>query len=167
MPSHKPTLSAGVGWMAKKIKAERRKQFAQKAYHQLVSRKRAKVPIIRNVIVAFLVGGCIAVIGQVLFMLFVYLGFPEEQAGDPTVATLILIASVLTGFGVWDVFGQCAGAGAGVPVTGFANSIVSSALEFKRECQTAGCSSSTEPANPCSPGAQVAVAARLFCADTL
>lgn len=119
--------------MPKKTKAEQRKQFEQKAYHQLVSRKRAKVPIVRNVIVAFLVGGSISVIGQALFMLFVHLGFPEEQAGDPTVATLILIASVLTGFGVWDVFGQFAGAGAGVPVTGFANAIVSSALEFKRE----------------------------------
>ncbi|MBT9133624.1 MAG: hypothetical protein DDT38_00347 [Firmicutes bacterium] len=97
----------------------------------MVAKARTKIPIARNVIVAFLVGGFISVCGQVLMMLFVSLGFPEEKAGDPTVAALILIASVLTG--LWDVIGQFAGAGAGVPVTGFANSIVSSALEFKRE----------------------------------
>ncbi|MBT9153465.1 MAG: hypothetical protein DDT39_00122 [Firmicutes bacterium] len=97
----------------------------------MVAKARTKIPIARNVIVAFLVGGFISVCGQVLMMLFVSLGFPEEKAGDPTVAALILIASVLTGLGVWDVIGQFAGAG--VPVTGFANSIVSSALEFKRE----------------------------------
>ncbi len=119
--------------MAKRTQAERRKQFEEKAYQQMVAKTRTKVPIARNVIVAFLVGGFISVCGQVLMMLFVSLGFPEEKAGDPTVAALILIASVLTGLGVWDVIGQFAGAGAGVPVTGFANSIVSSALEFKRE----------------------------------
>ncbi|MBT9177008.1 MAG: hypothetical protein DDT20_01337 [Firmicutes bacterium] len=104
--------------MAKRTQAERRKQFEQKAYQQMVAKTRTKIPIARNVIVAFLVGGFISVIGQVLMMLFVSLGFPEEKAGDPTVAALILIASVLTGLGVWDVIGQFAGAG--VPVTGFA-----------------------------------------------
>lgn len=119
--------------MAKRTKAEQRKQFEQKAYNQMVTKKRAKIPIARNVIVAFLVGGSISVFGQVLMMLFMRLGFSEEKAGDPTVATLILIASILTGLGIWDILGQFAGAGAGVPVTGFANAMVSSALEFKRE----------------------------------
>jgi len=119
--------------MSKQSKAAQRQQKQQKDYQKLVARKRTKIPLFRNIVVAFLVGGFISVVGQALMFLFVHLGYPEEQAGDPTVATLILIASLLTGLGVWDVIGQFAGAGAGVPVTGFANSIVSSALEFKRE----------------------------------
>lgn len=70
---------------------------------------------------------------QGLIFFYIWLGFKEEQAASPMVATLILIASILTGLGVWDYLGQFAGAGVGVPVTGFANSIVSSAIEFKRE----------------------------------
>ncbi|NQD52019.1 SpoVA/SpoVAEb family sporulation membrane protein, partial [Bacillus altitudinis] len=54
-------------------------------------------------------------------------------AGNPTVATLILISSILTGIGIYDKIGQFAGAGSAVPVTGFANSMTSAALEHKSE----------------------------------
>lgn len=59
--------------------------------------------------------------------------FSKENAGNPTVATLILIAAILTAFGWYDKLGQFAGAGSAVPVTGFANSITSAALEHKSE----------------------------------
>ena len=60
-------------------------------------------------------------------------GTASAGRGNPTVTTLIFIAALLTGFGVYDKIGQFAGAGAGVPVTGFANSIASAALEHKTE----------------------------------
>lgn len=119
--------------MGKNANAKQRQQLQYKDYQQLAKQKQLKRPILRNVCVAFLVGGFICVIGQAITMFFIRIGFKEETAGNPTVATLIFIAAVLTGLGVWDVIGQFAGAGAGVPVTGFANAIVSSAMEFKRE----------------------------------
>jgi len=62
-----------------------------------------------------------------------YFNFSKEQAGNPTVATLIFLSALLTGLGVYDKIGQFAGAGSAVPVTGFANSIVSAALEHRSE----------------------------------
>lgn len=119
--------------MGKNPKAKQREQLQYKDYKQLAKHKQLKIPVLRNTIVAFLVGGFICVIGQALNLLFMSFGLTQEQAGNPTVAVLIFVAALLTGLGIWDVIGQFSGAGAGVPVTGFANSIVSSALEFKRE----------------------------------
>ncbi len=121
--------------MAVKTKKQKMKheQTLNKEYQQLAQQKRLKIPVLRNLIVAYLVGGTICVIGQAIGRFYIGLGFKPEEAGNPTVATLIFIASVLTGLGVYDVLGQFAGAGTAVPVTGFANSVVSAALEFKRE----------------------------------
>lgn len=89
---------------------------------------------LRNCIRAFWTGGLICVIGQGIENLYVtFFDFTENGAGDPTSATLILIAALLTGFGIYDKIGQFAGAGSLVPVTGFANSITSAALEHKSE----------------------------------
>ena len=62
-----------------------------------------------------------------------YFHFSEQEAGNPTVATLVLLSVILTGCGVYDKIGQFAGAGSAVPVTGFANSMASAALEHKSE----------------------------------
>ena len=62
-----------------------------------------------------------------------FFDFTEETAGNPTVATLIIITMFLTGFGVYDHIGQFAGAGTAVPVTGFANAVISSAIEHRTE----------------------------------
>jgi stage V sporulation protein AC len=72
-------------------------------------------------------------LGQAILNLFIALGVPEQQAGNPTVATVILIAAVMTGFGIFDDIARVAGAGIAVPVTGFANSVTSMAIEFRRE----------------------------------
>lgn len=66
------------------------------------------------------------------FYMFAF-DFSEENVGNPTVATLILISALLTGLGVYDKLGQFAGAGSAVPVTGFANSMTSAALEHRSE----------------------------------
>ncbi len=113
----------------------KREQALNQEYQAIAKRQQKdhKIPVLRNLLVAFIVGGLICVVGQAISNLFIGLGFKPEEAGNPTVATLILVAAVLTGLGVYDVLGQFAGAGSAVPVTGFANAVVSAALEFKRE----------------------------------
>lgn len=105
----------------------------EKKFQKKVKEKSPKIPVIRNCIVAFIVGGGICVIGQFIKEFYIQLGFDPEKAGDPTTATIILIAAVLTGLGVFDKIAQFCGAGTAVPVTGFANSMVSAALEFRSE----------------------------------
>lgn len=93
-----------------------------------------KPAYVKNCVRAFWTGGLICVIGQGIANFYIYFfEFNEATAGSPTTATLILIAALLTGFGVYDKIGQFAGAGSLVPVTGFANSITSAALEHKSE----------------------------------
>lgn len=96
-------------------------------------------PWAKNGLRAFLVGGAICLIGQGLQDLFVHIfHFSEKSAGNPTVAVLIIFSVLLTGFGVYDVFAQWAGAGSAVPVTGFANAVASAALEHKSEGYVVG-----------------------------
>ncbi|MUV36306.1 Stage V sporulation protein AC [Lentibacillus sp. JNUCC-1] len=66
-------------------------------------------------------------------MYIYYFNFTEETAGNPTIATLIFITMILTGLGWYDKLGQFAGAGSAVPVTGFGNSVISSAIEYRTE----------------------------------
>jgi stage V sporulation protein AC len=103
-------------------------------YQQIAKKHQPKPKVFSNCFKAFVVGGTICMFGQALMEMYVdWFGFKPEKAGDPTVATLILIACILTGLGVYDNIGQWAGAGAAVPVTGFANSIASAALEHRAE----------------------------------
>jgi len=107
---------------------------AQEKYQQLEKKHEIKRPVIKNCFRAFLVGGTICLIGQAISV-FYYTFFPftERTAGDPTVATLIFISVLLTGFGVYDRIAQFAGGGTAVPVTGFANSVASAAIEHRTE----------------------------------
>ncbi|TLS35655.1 stage V sporulation protein AC [Pseudalkalibacillus caeni] len=103
-------------------------------YKNNVKSYQPKPPYLANCLKAFIVGGFICAIGQVISNFYIYFfNFTEQTAGNPTVATLILFAALLTGMGVYDKIGQFAGAGSAVPVTGFANSITSAALEHKSE----------------------------------
>jgi stage V sporulation protein AC len=106
----------------------------QQQYQALAKKHEPPRPLLKNFVCAFLVGGAICAIGQLIQMFFIRFGdFDEKTAGNPTVAVLILIAAILTGIGVFDRIAQWAGAGTSVPVTGFSNSIVSAALEHKSE----------------------------------
>lgn len=88
----------------------------------------------KNVLKAFFVGGFICVIGQAFTYMYIYFfNFTEQTAGNPTVATMVFLAMLLTGFGLYDHLGQFAGAGSAVPVTGFGNSVISAAIEHKTE----------------------------------
>lgn len=103
-------------------------------YKKNIKPYQPKPKYFRHCVRAFWTGGLICAIGQGIENFYVtFFDFTENTAGDPTSATLILIAALLTGFGVYDKIGQFAGAGSLVPVTGFANSITSAALEHKSE----------------------------------
>ncbi|WP_223702442.1 stage V sporulation protein AC [Sutcliffiella deserti] len=103
-------------------------------YKENIKKFQPKPPYFLNCLKAFLVGGFICLIGQGIQNFYIRVfDFSEKQAGNPTVATLILFAALLTGFGVYDKLGQFAGAGSAVPVTGFANSMVSAAMEHRSE----------------------------------
>lgn len=106
----------------------------QQAYLEKIKPLQPKTPYVLNAFKAFMVGGFICLIGQGITNFYItFFNFTEQTAGNPTVATLILIASLLTGFGVYDKIGQFGGAGSIVPVTGFANAVTSAALEHKSE----------------------------------
>lgn len=106
----------------------------QQNYQQLQKRHELKRPVVKNCIKAFLVGGIICTIGQAISYFYIYFfNFTEQTAGNPTVATMVFISLLLTGFGVYDHIGQYAGAGSAVPVTGFGNSVISAAIEHRTE----------------------------------
>ncbi len=93
-----------------------------------------KRPVLKNCLRAFLVGGLICTLGQLLQWIFInYFGFTEKSAGNPAMAILIILSALFTGLGVFDHLAQWAGAGTAVPVTGFANSIASAAIEHRTE----------------------------------
>src|SRR5690625_5091301 len=106
----------------------------KKQYSTLQQKHEVKRPIVTNCIKAFLVGGTICLIGQIIATFYIhFFDFTEKTSGNPTVATLIIITMFLTGFGLYDHIGQFAGAGTAVPVTGFANAVISSAIEHRSE----------------------------------
>ncbi|HYE11465.1 MAG TPA: stage V sporulation protein AC [Patescibacteria group bacterium] len=107
---------------------------AQQKYQAFAKEREPKRPVLKNCIRAFIVGGLICTLGQGLQEMYIkYFNFTEKTAGDPTVATLIIISVTLTGLGVYDHIAQWAGAGTAVPVTGFANTIASASIEHRSE----------------------------------
>lgn len=106
----------------------------QQEYQEFAKVMEPKRPVFKNCVKAFFVGGLICAFGQLLQWLFItYFGFTEKTAGDPTSASLIIISVLLTGLGIYDHIGQWAGAGTAIPVTGFANSMASAAIEHRTE----------------------------------
>lgn len=103
-------------------------------FKKVLEKDKIKRPVVQNAIKAFLVGAIIAVIAQGLIDLFMKV-FKLKQATSISMMsiTLVFIAAVLTGLGVYDKIGQFAGAGSIIPITGFSNSMTSAALESKSE----------------------------------
>ncbi|MFB7303574.1 stage V sporulation protein AC [Heyndrickxia sporothermodurans] len=103
-------------------------------YDQLEKKHEIKRPLLKNCIRAFFIGGLICVIGQAVTYFYIYFfNFTEQTAGNPTVATMVFFAMLLTGFGMYDKLGQFSGAGSAVPVTGFGNAVISAAIEHQTE----------------------------------
>lgn len=104
-----------------------------KEYDKMAKKASPPSPKISNCVKAFVFGGGICAFGQFLNWGFEKLGFSEDYVKALTPSVLIIIAAILTGVGVFDKIAKHAGAGTIVPITGFANSVVSPALEFKSE----------------------------------
>lgn len=106
----------------------------KKAYIELVKKTTPKSKEFKTLPLAFAVGGFICCIGEALNLVYrTYLPIGEVTASQLTSITLIFLGSFLTGIGVYDKIGRVAGAGSIIPITGFANSVVSPAMEFNRE----------------------------------
>lgn len=105
-----------------------------KKYEEVIKNHEVKPNYLKNAAVSFLFGGLICVGGQLLIEMYIHwFGFVRDTASTLALVTVILLASILTGLGFYDEFGQIAKAGAFVPITGFANSLTSAALESKSE----------------------------------
>lgn len=108
-------------------------QKAQQEYDKMVKKASPNSPIFTNCLKAFVSGGLICAGGQLLLNLFLNRNFTENEAALCVSITLIGISAVLTALGLYEKLGKFCGAGTIVPITGFANSVVSPAIEFKKE----------------------------------
>lgn len=104
-----------------------------KQYDEMTKRASPPTKSYKTIPAAFLVGGLICTLGQALNNLFIYWGIPKDDAPTVTSIVLIFLAALLTGLDVYNSIAKFAGAGTLVPITGFSNSVVSPALEFKSE----------------------------------
>ena len=104
-----------------------------KEYNRYVARLAEKSPLGRDLLGAFCIGGLICVLGQLILNGYKALELPEQDAATATSVTLIFLSAVLTGLSLYDDIAKFAGAGTIVPITGFANAMVSPAIEFKAE----------------------------------
>lgn len=102
-------------------------------YIQYVASKAPKSTYVKNTVLAFVIGGAICTLGQGFLNMFLRFGLEKNDASSATTVLLIFISALLTGLKIYDNIAKYAGAGTLVPVTGFANSIVSPAMEFKSE----------------------------------
>lgn len=107
--------------------------ISNEQYGKMVKKASPKSPIALDCIKAFLIGGAICCFGQLLFYIFRKCGSSLDESRALVSITLIVLTAVLTGIGVFDRIAKHAGAGTVVPITGFANSVVSPAMEFKSE----------------------------------
>ena len=104
-----------------------------KEYNDYVDKKSPNSPILKNCFNAFWVGGLICTIGQIIMNICKERGFDQTTSGTIVSIILIAISAFLTGLNIFNKIGKFAGAGSLVPITGFANSIVSPAMEYKSE----------------------------------
>ncbi|MGN0670922.1 MAG: stage V sporulation protein AC [Oscillospiraceae bacterium] len=107
--------------------------ISNQEYGELAKRVSPPSSMAKTIPMAFLIGGAICTLGEALLNMYAALGFSQDDAGALTSMSLIFLSALLTGFKLYDRIAQVAGAGTLVPITGFANSIVSPALEFKSE----------------------------------
>lgn len=105
----------------------------QKEYNKYVEKKSPNSPILKNCFNAFWVGGLICSIGQIIMNFCLYKGMDNTSASTVVSISLIIISAILTSLNIFNRIGKFAGAGSLVPITGFANSIVSPAIEYKSE----------------------------------
>lgn len=117
-----------------------KKSDSDKAYKKRAEELTPNSPIIKNCIFAFLSGGSICVFGECLFNLFQAFSFEESDSRTMVSIILIIITAILTGIGIYDKLAKHLGAGVAVPISGFANSVCSPAIEYSVEGHILGTS---------------------------
>lgn len=109
------------------------KKITKHEYQKMVDEKAPGSHVVRNLFAAFITGGAICSIGQIVMLIFQALEADKETTSAATSIVMIFLGAFLTGINVYDSIGKFGGAGASVPITGFSNSIVSPAMEYKKE----------------------------------
>ena len=107
--------------------------MTEKEYGKLVKDMSPKSPIVKDCLLAFLVGGAICALGQLIMNAYVALGVDQKTAGSAMSMTLVALSALFTGLSLYDDLAKFAGAGTLVPITGFANAVAAPAVEFKTE----------------------------------
>lgn len=107
--------------------------MSNKDYDKFVQKRAEKSPIVKNCLFAFVIGGAICVLGQAIMDGFTALGLEKTDAGTATSVSLVALSALLTGLNLYNKLGRFGGAGTLVPITGFANAVVSPAMDFKTE----------------------------------
>lgn len=107
--------------------------ISNQEYSELTKKRSPNSKLYKTLPKAFVIGGLICTLGEGLLNLYGYLGLDEKQAGAITSMTLIFLSALLTGLEIYDRIAQHGGAGTLVPITGFANAVVSPAIDFKSE----------------------------------
>ena len=102
-------------------------------YQQYVKQRAQKSPLVKDVVLAFIIGGLICVVGQLIQNGWSAAGLNQEDAGTATSCSLVALSALLTGLNLYNKLGRFGGAGTLVPITGFANAVVSPAIDFKSE----------------------------------
>lgn len=107
-------------------------------YAKYVQARARKSPIVKDTALAFVIGGAICVLGQLIRNFWMSRGLELEDAGTATSCTLIFLSALLTGLNLYNKIARFGGAGTLVPITGFANAVVSPAIDFKSEGMVMG-----------------------------
>ncbi len=102
-------------------------------YQQMTQEMMPKRPVLRNAVIAFVVGGLICVVGQGVQGFFMHQGMTTKEASAPTAVVMIGLGALLTGLGWYDRIVKHSGMGGTLPITGFANAMVAPAMEFRTE----------------------------------
>ena len=104
-----------------------------KSYKKYAKERAKKSPLAKDALMAFLIGGAICMLGQAIMIIYKAVGVPDDMAKSLVPVTLIFLAALFTGIGIFDNLAKIAGAGTLVPITGFANAVVSPAIDNKSE----------------------------------
>ena len=107
--------------------------MSNEEYREYARQRAPRSKVRQNALHAFLMGGLICTLGQLLLSLYSAYGLDAEAAGTASAISLVALSALLTGLGVYDKLAKLGGAGTLVPITGFANAVAAPALEFKTE----------------------------------
>ena len=113
-------------------------EISPQEYQQYVRQKAKKSPIVKNTVLAFCIGGAICVVGQLIQNGWIAAGLGRAAAGTATSCSLVFLSALLTGLNLYNKLARFGGAGTLVPITGFANAVVSPAIDFKSEGMITG-----------------------------